>query len=103
MTRLYVFTGLLDRYSAMPAVVTALRGYRERTLCPPGLEPHLVPATDDNTLASIAFKGGKLLREERTREAVERALATRHGCSRARRARELTPEVGDLNELMGQA
>ncbi|WP_020116878.1 hypothetical protein [Streptomyces canus] len=104
VARLYVFMGLLDQYSAVPAVVTAMREYRERTPYPPGLEPYLVPATDDDTLASIAFKVEKLLAEERTREAVELALATAAWLQQiAPRARELAPEVGDLDELMGQA
>ncbi|MGW5433030.1 hypothetical protein ACWET9_38490 [Streptomyces sp. NPDC004059] len=76
VARLYVFMGLLDRYSAVPAVVTAMREYRERTPYPPGLEPYLVPATEDDTLASIAFQVEELLGGERTREAVELALAT---------------------------
>ncbi|ROP55847.1 hypothetical protein [Streptomyces sp. PanSC9] len=71
---------------------------------PPGLEAYMVPATDDDTLASIAFKVEKLLGEERIREAVELALATAAWLQQvAPRARELTPEVGDLSELMGQA
>ncbi|GHE98797.1 hypothetical protein E5082_32210 [Streptomyces griseoluteus] len=104
VARLYVFMGLLDSYSAMPAVVTAMREYRERTPYPPGLQPYLVPATDDDTLSSIAFKVEKLLGEERTQEAVELALATAAWLQQiAPRARELTPEVGDLDELMGHA
>ncbi|TKA11180.1 iron-containing alcohol dehydrogenase [Actinacidiphila oryziradicis] len=43
-------------YSAKPAVVTALRELRERTPYPQGLEDYLVPATDDETLVSLAFK-----------------------------------------------
>ncbi|MFF7206562.1 hypothetical protein [Streptomyces sp. NPDC008141] len=104
VARLYVFMGLLDWYSAAPAVVTAMREYRERTPYPPGLKPYLVPATDDSTLASIAFKVEKLLSEERTREAVELAIATAAWLQQvAPRARELTPDVGDLDELMEQA
>ncbi|MET8026381.1 hypothetical protein [Streptomyces avermitilis] len=104
VARLYVFMGLLDWYSAVPAVVTAMREYRERTPYPPGLEPYLVPATDDDTLASIAFQVEKLLSEERTREAVELALSTAAWLQQvAPRARELAPEVGDLDELMEQA
>ncbi|MGW3141559.1 hypothetical protein [Streptomyces sp. NPDC001139] len=101
VARLYVFMGLLDQYSAVPAVVTAMREYRERTPYPPGLETYLVPATGDDTLASIAFKVEKLLGEEQPREAVELALATAAWLQQiAPRARELDPEVGDLNELM---
>ncbi|MFJ6903367.1 hypothetical protein [Streptomyces griseoluteus] len=104
VARLYVFMGLLDSYSAVPAVVTAMREYRERTPYPPGLEQYLVPATDDDTLSSIAFKVEKLLGEEQTQEAVELALATAAWLEQiAPRAREISPEVGDLDELMGQA
>ncbi|MFE3031662.1 hypothetical protein ACFXKY_08425 [Streptomyces canus] len=104
VARLYVFMGLLDRYSAVPAVVTAMREYRERTPYPPGLEPYLVPATDDDTLAGIAFKIEKLLGEDQPREAAELALATAAWLEQiAPRVRELSPEIGDLDELMGQA
>ncbi|BCL25013.1 hypothetical protein ACPCBX_25705 [Streptomyces tuirus] len=102
--RLYVFMGLLDQYSAVPGVVTAMREYRARTPYPPGLESYLVPVTDDDTLASIAFKVEKLLGEERTREAADLALATAAWLQQiGPRARELAPEVGDLDELMRQA
>ncbi|MEU7411276.1 hypothetical protein AB0B40_18460 [Streptomyces sp. NPDC042638] len=63
-----------------------------------------MPATDDDTLASIAFKIEKLLGEEQAQEAVELALATAAWLQQvAPRVRELTPEVGDLDELMEQA
>ncbi|MET8616159.1 hypothetical protein [Streptomyces misionensis] len=95
VARLYVFMGFLDRYSAVPAVVTAMREYRERTPYPPGLEPYLVPATDDDTLASIAFPG-RGTAPSRSRNCSARSglgrpsnwpSPLRHGCSRSRLAR----------------
>ena len=77
---------------------TAMRAYRARTPYPPGLEPYLAPPTDDDTLAGIAFNVEKLLSEERTREAVELALAT------AAWLQQIAPRVReDLEELMEQA
>jgi hypothetical protein len=43
--------GVLDRCSDRPGVVTALR---ERTPTPPGQREHLVPHTDESTLASLS-------------------------------------------------
>jgi hypothetical protein len=103
VARLYVLIGLLDRFSAEPAVVTALRELRERMPYPPGLEDHLVPATDDETLAGLAFKIESLLGEDRSDDAVELALATVAMLQQvAPRAGELDPEVRDMGELMEQ-
>ncbi len=101
--RLYVLIGLLDQFSANPAVLTALRELRERTPYPPGLEDHLVPATDEETLASLAFKIEALLGEDRSDDAVELAVATVAMLQQvAPRAGELDPEVRDMDELMEQ-
>ncbi|MEU6097252.1 hypothetical protein [Streptomyces sp. NPDC047079] len=100
--RLYVFMGLLDRFSANPAVVTALRESRERTPYPRGLHDYLVPETDDETLGSLAYKIEELLGDGRRDDATELALATAEWLREtAPRAEELDPEVGDMGELMG--
>ncbi|MER5407624.1 hypothetical protein [Streptomyces sp. NPDC002769] len=101
VARLYVLMGILDRYSENAAVVTALRELRERTPYPAGLKGYLVPETDDDTLAGIAFRIEELLGDEEKDGAVDLALATTT-CLRqiAPRAEEMDPEVGDLGEVM---
>jgi len=76
VARLYAVTGLLDRYSDNPAVVTELAEFRDRTPYPPGLEDHLTPSTDIGTLASLSGKLESLMGEGRTEEATRIALAT---------------------------
>ncbi|GAA3776999.1 hypothetical protein [Streptomyces chiangmaiensis] len=101
VARLYVLLGLLDGFSENTAVVGALREFRERTPYPPGLKGCLVPETDDETLAGIAFKIEELLGDGRRKEAVELSLATAAWLQKvAPRAEELDPSVGDMGELM---
>lgn len=104
VARLYVLMGLLDRFSEEAPVVTALREYREENPYPPGLKGHLVPQTDDDTLAGIAFGIEELLGDGEQKKAVALAVATTD-CLRqvAPRAEELDPEVGDLGELMNHS
>ncbi|MEU3663443.1 hypothetical protein AB0E77_27435 [Streptomyces sp. NPDC032940] len=99
--RLYVLMGLLDRYSEDPAVVTALREYRERDPYPAGLRDHLVPETDDETLAGLSFAVEELLGDGQQEKAVGLALATTD-CLRqvAPRAAELDPATADMGEVM---
>ncbi|MFG2476248.1 hypothetical protein [Streptomyces fagopyri] len=101
VARLYVLMGLLDQYSENAAVVTALRELRERTPYPAGLKGYLVPETDDDTLAGIAFRVEELLGDREKGRAIDLALATTD-CLRqiAPRAEEMDPELGDLAELM---
>ncbi|MFJ7073669.1 hypothetical protein [Streptomyces sp. NPDC098781] len=99
--RLYVFMGILDQFSDNQAVVTALREFRERTPYPAGLRGYLVPETDDETLAGIAFRIEKLLGEGETDEASGLALSMADCLQQvAPRAEELDPDVNDLGELM---
>ncbi|MER6978384.1 hypothetical protein [Streptomyces carpinensis] len=101
VARLYVFMGLLDQFSEEAAVVTALRESREQTPYPAGLEEYLVPETDDETLAGLAFKIEELLGDGLEQKAVELALSTAAWLHEAApRAAQLDPEVGDLGELM---
>ncbi|MGW1160896.1 hypothetical protein ACWD5Q_21155 [Streptomyces sp. NPDC002513] len=99
--RLYAFMGVLDQLSENSAVVTALREFRERTPYPAGLRGYLVPETDDETLAGIAFRIEELLSEGETAQAVELALAMAE-CLRqvAPRAEEGGPGLDDLGKLM---
>ncbi|MFJ5530810.1 hypothetical protein [Streptomyces sp. NPDC093261] len=101
VARMFVFMGLLDQLSGNPAVVTALREFRERTPYPAGLRGYLVPETDDETIASIAFRIEELLGEGEKDKAVELALAMAE-CLRqvAPRAKEIDPGLHDLGELM---
>ncbi|WP_432092936.1 hypothetical protein [Streptomyces sp. bgisy100] len=99
--RLYVLVELLDQYSARPAVVTAVREVREQTPYPPGLEHHLVPPTDDETLAGLGSAIESLLGDDRPEDAVALARATVAMVQQAApRAAELDHEVRDLGELM---
>ncbi|MEU3247351.1 MULTISPECIES: hypothetical protein [unclassified Streptomyces] len=101
VARLYVLMGLLDRYSESTAVVTALREHREETPYPAGLKGYLVPETDDETLAGIAFRIEELLGDGDKDKAVDLALATTDCLRRiAPRAEELDPGIGDLGEVM---
>jgi hypothetical protein len=91
VSRLYSFVALLDRIGAEPAVVTALTEFRERTPYPAGLEGHLVPATTEETLASVAQDIELLLAKDRLDEAVALALATADALT------EIAPRVAELN------
>ena len=91
VSRLYSFVALLDRISAEPAVVTALTEFRERAPYPAGLEGHLVPATTEETLASLAQDIELLLAKDRLDEAVALALATADALT------EIAPRVAELN------
>ncbi|MEU8589220.1 hypothetical protein AB0C59_19765 [Streptomyces sp. NPDC048664] len=101
VARLYVLMGLLDQYTADPGVVAALREYREHTPFPPGLKGHLVPPTDDETLASLGFAMEELLGDGRYDAARDLGLATADWVRQiAPRAAELDPKAHDLAELM---
>ncbi|MEV8593308.1 hypothetical protein [Streptomyces sp. NPDC052012] len=101
VARLYVFMGLLDQWSENPAVVTALREYREQTPYPEGLKGYLLPQTDDETLAGLAFRIEELLGDGQRAHAVELARATA-SCLReiAPHAAELDPGLDEMGELM---
>jgi hypothetical protein len=101
LARLSVLIGLLDRFSAEPAVVTALGEFRADTPFPAGLKGYLVPATDAETLASLAFEIESLLGENRGDDALALAMATLDMLKDvAPRAAEIDPEVGEMSELL---
>jgi hypothetical protein len=104
VARLYGVIGLLDRYSDVPAMVTALRELREQTPYPPGLAGYLVPDSTPDTLAELGAQIESLLIQERVDEAVQVALAAitmLQGMSP--RATELDSKVGELGDLLEQA
>jgi hypothetical protein len=104
VARLYGVIGLLDRYSDVPAMVTALRELREQTPYPPGLAGYLVPDSTPDTLAELGAQIESLLIQERVDEAVQLALAAitmLQGMSP--RATELDSKVGELGDLLEQA
>jgi hypothetical protein len=75
VARLYAVIGLLDQFSAEPAVVAVLRQLRSENPYPAGLADHLTPDTDDATLAGLAFEIEELLGDGQVRAAVEVAKA----------------------------
>jgi hypothetical protein len=95
VARLFAFIGVLDQYSAEPAVVSALREFRERTRYPQGLEKYLVPQTDDETLASLSWELESLLAEDRVDEAVRVATAA------VAMLEEITPAAQDRDHDVG--
>ena len=104
VARLYAVMALLDRFSAEPAVVTALRELRVHTPYPPGLAGHLVPQTTSETLASLAQRIELLLGEGYVDEAVRVAVAAATLLQQlAPRAGELDSNVRHMGELMEQA
>jgi len=94
---------LLDRFSDNPAVVSALREFRARIHYPPGLQDYLVPATNEETLASLAGQIELLLADQETDHAVEVAAAALDMIGRiAPVAEELDPNLGDLGRRLEQ-
>lgn len=103
VARLYEVMDLLDRFSDNPAVVSALREFRARIHYPPGLRDYLVPATNEETLASLAGQIELLLADQETDHAVEVAAAALDMIGRiAPVAEELDPNLGDLRRRLEQ-
>ena len=103
VARLYEVMDLLDRFSDNPAVVSALREFRARIHYPPGLRDYLVPATNEETLASLAGQIELLLADQETDRAVEVAVAALDMLGRiAPVAEELDPNLGDLGRRLEQ-
>ena len=103
VARLYEVMGLLDLFSDNPAVVSALREFRARIHYPPGLRGYLVPATNEETLASLAGQIELLLADQETDQAVEVAAAALDMLERiAPVAEELDPNLGDLGRRLEQ-
>lgn len=100
VAHLYRLIGLLDWYSADPAVVSALRQLRAKKLpLPPIVGAHLAPDTDSATLAGLAWAIEMSLGEDRTNKATRLAIGTAELLERlARLASRTDPGVGDLAE-----
>jgi hypothetical protein len=73
--RLFVLISLLDRFSADPVVVNALRELRAEIPYPPGLARYLVPDTTEETLAALSYHIEVLLGDDRKEDAVQLAFA----------------------------
>jgi hypothetical protein len=105
--RLYRVIALLDRLSANPAVVSALRELRDTAPDPPVLAAHLPPQTDHETLASLSYAIEARLADDRAEDAAELANAALALLRRvAARAGELEPKLGGLDDELadtGQA
>lgn len=74
VARLVRLGDVLETLSDDPAVLEAMTYVREQTLYPPGLAGHLVAATDDTVLASLAHDIEHLAAEGRLDEAVDVGL-----------------------------
>jgi hypothetical protein len=98
--RLYVLISLLDRFSADPVVVTALRELRAETPYPPGLARYLVPDTSDETLAALSHHIEVLLGDDREEDAVRLAFAV---CDVLERLVEFDPRTRELADLAARA
>lgn len=104
VARLFMIIGLLDRFSAEPAVVNALSEFREHTPYPPGLRRYLVPDTNAETLAGLSWHIESLLAHDQVDDAVRLALDTTALLEQiAPRAAELNRTVADLAGLVDRA
>jgi hypothetical protein len=98
--RLFALIELLDRFSAKPAVVTALSELRAVTPYPPRLERYISPDTNDETLGGLAWHIESLVAHDLVEDAVQLALGITDMLAHiAPRARELDPTVRDLGDL----
>ncbi len=75
VARLVRLGDVLETLSDDPAVLTAMARVRETMLYPPGLTGHIVEATDETVLASLAHDLEHLAAEGRLREAVDVGIA----------------------------
>ncbi len=75
VARLVRLGDVLETLSDDPAVLTAMVRVREAVLYPPGLAGHIVEATDETVLASLAHDIEHLAAEGRLREAVDVGIA----------------------------
>jgi hypothetical protein len=100
VAHLYRLIGLLDWYSADPAVVGALRQLRaKKSPLPPIVGAHLAPDTDNATLAGLAWAIEMSLGEDQTNKATRLAIGAAELLEQlARLASQADPSVGDLAE-----
>lgn len=103
MAHLFRLIGLLDWYSAHPAVVSELRDVLATSPLPPIVGAHLTPDITIASLAGLAWAIETALGEDRINEATRLALDTAALFERvARRAGETDPGVGDLAEQVAR-
>ncbi|HEY0531522.1 MAG TPA: hypothetical protein VGD29_07990 [Actinoplanes sp.] len=103
VARTYRLIGLLDRLSGRRAVVTALAEMRAEAGDPPGLRGYLMPATTDETLASLAEQIESILADHPAEDALRLALATVDLLQRlAPRVRELDPDLSGLDDELAE-
>jgi hypothetical protein len=93
VARAYRLIGLLDRLSGRRAVVAALAELRAEAGDPPGLQGYLMPATTDETLASLAEQIESILADRPVEDVLRLALATVDLLQR------LAPRVPELAEI----
>jgi hypothetical protein len=103
VARTYRLIGLLDRLSDRRAVVTALAELRAETGDPPGLRGYLMPATTDETLASLAEQIESRLADHPVEDALRLALATVDLLQRLTpRVRELDADLSGLDDELAE-
>jgi hypothetical protein len=103
VARTYRLIGLLDRLSDHRAVVTALAEMRTEAGDPPGLQGYLMPATSNETLASLAQQIESTLADHPVEDALRLALATVDLLQRlAPRLRELDPDLSGLEDELAE-
>jgi hypothetical protein len=103
VARTYRLIGLLDRLSGRRAVVTALAELRAEAGDPPGLRGYLMPATTEETLASLAQQIESILADHPAEDALRLAQATVDLLQRlAPRARELDPDLSGLGDELAE-
>jgi hypothetical protein len=103
VARTYRLVGLLDRLSDRRAVVTALGPLRAEAGDPPGLRGYLMPATTDETLASLAEQIESMLADHPAEDVLRLALATIDLLQRlAPRVRELDADLSGLDDELAE-
>jgi hypothetical protein len=99
---LYRLVGLLDWYSADPAVISALRDIRANPL-PPIVGAHLAPDTDSATLAGLAWAIEASVAQDQLNKATRLALDTASVFEQTvRRANQTDQSFGDLAEELAR-
>ena len=103
VAHLFRLIGLLDWYSAHPAVVSALRDVLANSPLPPIVGAHLTPDVNIASLTGLAWAIETALGEDRTNEATRLAFGAAALFERvARQAGETDPGVGDLADQVAR-
>lgn len=100
--RLLALTGNLERFSADPAVIGALRSSGAGAAPPAQLKAVLPPALGDETLSDLGYHLDKLLFERHVQEAKQFALATTEWLrTAAGQSADVPSGVGEMRDVMG--